>query len=134
MWARDNFTCRRCGAHDRLQVDHIVPRSGGGAYSMDNYQTLCRSCNASKGGVKDGPTVEGYQRRIPKLPATTFYLTREQLNALRSLAGDLGIMQTRGPSAGREGSISALLGSVADAYAADPDAIRAALSELLPTR
>ncbi|MDP9380548.1 MAG: hypothetical protein M3Q29_10460 [Chloroflexota bacterium] len=72
--------------------------------------------------------------RTAKVPGSTFYLTREQLNALRSLAGDLGIMQTRGPSAGREGSISALLGSVADAYAADPDAIRAALSELLPTR
>ncbi|MBK7813151.1 MAG: HNH endonuclease [Rhodocyclaceae bacterium] len=31
-----------------LHVDHIVPQSLGGANSLDNYQTLCDTCNIGK--------------------------------------------------------------------------------------
>lgn len=48
-WERDDFTCRRCGSRRNLSVDHIIPVSRGGPSSIDNYQTLCRSCNSSKG-------------------------------------------------------------------------------------
>lgn len=49
VWERDNFTCQRCGSRQRLSVDHIIPESRGGALDLSNLQTLCRSCNSSKG-------------------------------------------------------------------------------------
>ena len=48
VWERDNFTCQRCGSRRMLSIDHIVPRSKGGADHVDNYQTLCRRCNSGK--------------------------------------------------------------------------------------
>jgi len=32
-----------------LTKDHIVPKSQGGENHIDNYQTLCKSCNEQKG-------------------------------------------------------------------------------------
>jgi HNH endonuclease len=49
VWERDDFTCRHCGARRHLSVDHIIPESKGGTLSLDNLQTLCRSCNSRKG-------------------------------------------------------------------------------------
>ncbi len=49
---RANYRCELCGirADDKaLEVDHIVPKSLGGADDIINYQALCYSCNASKG-------------------------------------------------------------------------------------
>lgn len=40
--------CLKCGAQDRLEVDHIVPVSLGGSNDLNNLQILCRTCNASK--------------------------------------------------------------------------------------
>ena len=52
VFERDNWRCVSCGrgADDGaiLEVDHILPRSKGGADSLDNYQTLCRECNIGK--------------------------------------------------------------------------------------
>jgi ATP adenylyltransferase len=48
--------CLLCGAtaKDRpLQVDHIVPRSKGGATSLENLQTLCFECNGGKNNKDD---------------------------------------------------------------------------------
>jgi hypothetical protein len=51
--ARDGWKCVSCGksAEDDvvLHVDHILPRSKGGADEFDNYQTLCHTCNLGKG-------------------------------------------------------------------------------------
>ena len=49
VYARDNGSCNHCGATKNLSIDHIKPWSKGGAHEMDNFQTLCRSCNSSKG-------------------------------------------------------------------------------------
>jgi 5-methylcytosine-specific restriction endonuclease McrA len=46
---RDGHTCQACGM-DGNSVDHIVPRSAGGTDEDWNLQTLCTSCNSSKGG------------------------------------------------------------------------------------
>jgi 5-methylcytosine-specific restriction endonuclease McrA len=46
---RDNGRCVRCGAEERLHIDHIVPFSKGGPTTLANLQTLCQTCNLSKG-------------------------------------------------------------------------------------
>lgn len=46
---RDDFRCRHCGVRRFLTVDHIVPLDKGGTNDRENLQTLCRSCNSSKG-------------------------------------------------------------------------------------
>lgn len=40
--------CLRCGAREKLEVDHVIPYSKGGDTSIENSQVLCRSCNSWK--------------------------------------------------------------------------------------
>lgn len=49
VFARDGHACIACGSTRNLEVDHIVPRSRGGDHVLENLQTLCGPCNASKG-------------------------------------------------------------------------------------
>jgi HNH endonuclease/Homing endonuclease associated repeat len=55
--SRDNFSCQQCGASPakdptvELHVDHRVPWSNGGETTMENLQTLCRSCNLGKSNL-----------------------------------------------------------------------------------
>ena len=49
IWDRDNFTCQNCGSRHNLTIDHVYPESKGGKISMENGQTLCKSCNSRKG-------------------------------------------------------------------------------------
>lgn len=46
---RDGYTCQACGGEGN-SVDHILPRLAGGTDDDWNLQTLCGSCNSSKGG------------------------------------------------------------------------------------
>lgn len=46
---RDNYTCVICGSRRKLTIDHIHPEKHGGTLELSNLQTLCRSCNSSKG-------------------------------------------------------------------------------------
>jgi 5-methylcytosine-specific restriction endonuclease McrA len=49
LFQRDNFTCQYCGEKpDRLEVEHVVPRSHGGRNVWENVVTSCRACNAHK--------------------------------------------------------------------------------------
>jgi len=47
---RDGYVCQMCGVEEANSVDHIVPRLMGGGDEDWNLQTLCQSCNSSKGG------------------------------------------------------------------------------------
>lgn len=40
--------CAACGRTSLLEIDHIVPKSVGGESRLNNYQFLCRHCNAAK--------------------------------------------------------------------------------------
>jgi superfamily II DNA or RNA helicase len=48
---RDGFTCLCCGEDNRrlLQIDHVAPSYVGGDNSLANLQTLCKTCNQTKG-------------------------------------------------------------------------------------
>lgn len=49
VFRRDDNTCQYCGLHSSdLTLDHVKPRSRGGATSWENVVACCRSCNARK--------------------------------------------------------------------------------------
>lgn len=49
VFERDFHACRNCGAQEHLAIDHIISVKNGGSNEVENLQTLCRSCNSSKG-------------------------------------------------------------------------------------
>lgn len=48
VYKRDGYACLKCGSPEDLTIDHVMPRALGGPDARSNYQTLCRTCNASK--------------------------------------------------------------------------------------
>ena len=48
VWRRDGGKCARCGSRERLEYDHIIPVSKGGANTARNIELLCESCNRAK--------------------------------------------------------------------------------------
>lgn len=53
VFERDGWACVRCGSTVDLVIDHAWPAIRGGASSLENLQTLCASCNASKNDAAD---------------------------------------------------------------------------------
>lgn len=53
MLGRQRYICATCGTHDdhvqSWHVDHIIPRSVGGADVEENCQAICSTCNSRKG-------------------------------------------------------------------------------------
>lgn len=49
VFKRDGYCCVSCQSTENLSADHIYPESKGGATELENLQTLCLSCNQSKG-------------------------------------------------------------------------------------
>ncbi|TAH53073.1 MAG: HNH endonuclease [Chloroflexota bacterium] len=50
--ARDMYTCQYCGTtpgRTELTLDHVLPRSRGGATTWENVVTACGPCNRRKG-------------------------------------------------------------------------------------
>lgn len=66
--------CLKCGVTNCLTIDHIVPRGAGINHHLDNLQTLCSACNATKGcrvwdanverAVKKYGSLAAYQRHL----------------------------------------------------------------------
>lgn len=46
---RDGMKCQYCGSTRDLTIDHVVPKSRGGADSWENLVTACNTCNNRKG-------------------------------------------------------------------------------------
>jgi 5-methylcytosine-specific restriction endonuclease McrA len=53
LYARDESRCQYCGRRfptSELTLDHVVPRSRGGASTWTNLVCCCVACNSRKGG------------------------------------------------------------------------------------
>jgi 5-methylcytosine-specific restriction endonuclease McrA len=72
VFIRDHYACQYCGAGAE-NVDHVVPRSRGGAHEWENVVAACRRCNSRK---KDQTPAEARMTllRIPFAPRAAFWL------------------------------------------------------------
>jgi len=51
LFKRDRYTCQYCGAQpgpEELTIDHVTPRSRGGASEWENCVLACVECNRKK--------------------------------------------------------------------------------------
>jgi 5-methylcytosine-specific restriction endonuclease McrA len=51
VYRRDGYRCVNCGKADDLTLDHVIPLAAKikTTYRDDEFATLCRWCNSSKG-------------------------------------------------------------------------------------
>ncbi len=72
IFRRDGYRCQYCGRDStHLTLDHVIPRSRGGAHSWTNLVSACPSCNRRKGGK----TLEEARMKLlnkPVEPRATF--------------------------------------------------------------
>lgn len=76
---RDGFRCLCCGTKHQLEIDHINPKYHGGDHSLNNLQTLCRTCN----GIKELEAINflNHQTPLEKQPIKLMELPKpEQAN------------------------------------------------------
>jgi 5-methylcytosine-specific restriction endonuclease McrA len=95
VFLRDAHRCQYCGkryATGGLSLDHVLPRSRGGADSWENVVCACLTCNVRKGGRT--PTEAGMRLlRLPVKPARSPLLSRQlslrKYAAWRSFLGNV---------------------------------------------
>jgi 5-methylcytosine-specific restriction endonuclease McrA len=77
IYARDQNRCQYCGKQfprAELNLDHVVPRSKGGASVWENVVCSCHRCNRLKGGRT--PAEAGIRLvRQPRRPRWTPFMT-----------------------------------------------------------
>jgi 5-methylcytosine-specific restriction endonuclease McrA len=71
VFQRDGHTCQYCGfGGEPLSIDHVLPRSRGGADVWENVTTACLPCNVRKGNRT--PREAGMPlRREPRRPPSS---------------------------------------------------------------
>jgi 5-methylcytosine-specific restriction endonuclease McrA len=73
---RDHRMCAYCGAH-ATTIDHVLPRSRGGANSWTNTVAACARCNGRKGDRT--PAESGMRLQIEPAAPTWAVLTASTL-------------------------------------------------------
>lgn len=73
VFARDEHRCQYCGALAD-SIDHVMPRSRGGAHAWENVAAACRPCNLGK---RDRTPDEAGMRlaRPPRAPRELAWVT-----------------------------------------------------------
>ncbi len=72
VFARDGHRCQYCGGQAE-NIDHVTPKSRGGAHIWENVVAACRRCNALKQDrllEETGLTL----RRVPHTPRSRVWL------------------------------------------------------------
>lgn len=72
VFARDGHRCQYCGATAE-NIDHIIPRSRGGAHSWENVVASCKRCNTAKENFLLEET-HLKLRRPPRVPRSSVWL------------------------------------------------------------
>jgi len=89
---RDDFTCMYCGRKDqRLTIDHIIPKSRGGATDFENCVAACKPCNNRKND-RTPSEAKMYLSKRPTQPTIMefFIIKMKRLGVYKTLK-DLGI-------------------------------------------
>nr|WP_274637461.1 HNH endonuclease [Microbacterium bovistercoris] len=71
---RDGFRCAYCGGH-AATIDHVQPRSRGGADSWENLVACCQRCNNTKGD-RTPQEMSWRLRVIPRPPRGAHWTVR----------------------------------------------------------
>jgi 5-methylcytosine-specific restriction endonuclease McrA len=72
VFIRDHHTCQYCGSAAE-NVDHVIPRSRGGAHTWDNVVAACKRCNSRKENKL--PQEAGlHLRSTPRAPHETVWI------------------------------------------------------------
>lgn len=76
VFVRDAYICQYC--HEKfpqsmLTLDHVIPRSRGGATVWENVATACKKCNIKKGDCTPREA-HMFPKRSPKVPSIISYL------------------------------------------------------------
>ena len=89
LYRRDRYTCQYCGARPgskELTIDHVLPRSRGGALSWENCVLACVACNKRKGNKTPSEAhmqlltepVRPHWRTIRRFPSRPTYKSWEK--------------------------------------------------------
>ena len=70
---RDDHACQYCGSTDRLTLDHVYPKSRGGADAWENLVAACVPCNNRKGNRTPDEAGMRLARR-PYRPSHVMYM------------------------------------------------------------
>jgi 5-methylcytosine-specific restriction endonuclease McrA len=84
IYARDRHSCQYCNrrlSRSELNLDHVMPRSRGGASTWDNVVCSCHRCNRIKGGRT--PEEAGMRLRRRPFKPTWSPLLVEEFNLKR---------------------------------------------------
>src|SRR5699024_3405133 len=96
VFIRDHHLCGYCG-RTAENVDHVIPRSRGGAHEWENVVAACQRCNGRKRDLT--PEQAGMSLRItPYAPKASFWLLVAVGGARSQWSDYLGdAMNTPGP-------------------------------------
>ncbi len=79
IYQRDGHKCQYCGSTRKLTIDHIIPKSKGGADDWDNLVFACSTCHYKKANKYLGQTGMRLVRR-PVQPRTHLDIAISQTN------------------------------------------------------